>query len=70
MNDSWKNILTILLVVNAIYWGLFSHSNHCALVRSFGISTCPSHSVHIIFGILCFLISVWIQQREFLKQKL
>ena len=54
---SWKNILVGFLATNAIFWGLFSHSAHCA-VASLVTKSCLPHTVHIAFGLVCFAIAV------------
>ena len=53
----WKNILIAFLAVNAIFWGLFSHSAHCA-VASLVTKYCLPHTVHVSIGIVCFAIAV------------
>lgn len=59
------NLVVFVLVINAIFWGLYPHSSHCALVKYLGSSKCPSHIYHVVFGILCFLVAVWIEQGNF-----
>lgn len=63
----WNDILVLVLVANAIYWCLFPHSLHCALLKSLSISKCPSHIFHVSFGIICFIISIWIRQGNLLN---
>jgi hypothetical protein len=56
------NLSVIFLLINAVYWGLFPHSAHCAFIKSIGITNCPSHIFHVMFGIVCFLIAIYIRQ--------
>ena len=60
------NIIVIILIVNAIFWGLFSHKQHCEIANIFGIKKCPSHWIHITFGIICFILAILIQQRNYI----
>tara|TARA_Y100000389_G_scaffold197262_1_gene231515 strand:- start:758 stop:976 length:219 start_codon:yes stop_codon:yes gene_type:complete len=62
-----KLVPTILLV-NAVFWGLFSHKEHCALVSNFGInpSQCPPHYVHLMMGLAFYAGSVYYQQSDYI----
>lgn len=51
-----------LLAANALFWGLASHSKHCAIVPG---SKCAPHWVHIGFGIACFFAAVYVAQRGY-----
>jgi len=57
-----KVLATLFLLVNAIFWGLFPHSQHCAFVTKLGAPSCPSHTIHILMGIGSFLAAVVNQQ--------
>lgn len=56
----WKTLLVILFVLNALFWGLASHAQHCKVASAIGV-TCISHMYHITFGALCFLVAIYIQ---------
>lgn len=58
------NLLTLFLVINALFWGLWPHGAHCRLASFFGIQECPSHWLHIGFGVVCFLVAVVVAQRH------
>tara|TARA_Y100000389_G_C17409790_1_gene490195 strand:+ start:1121 stop:1330 length:210 start_codon:yes stop_codon:yes gene_type:complete len=62
------SLLVVILVINALFWSLFTHKQHCAVAKLFGIKheNCPSHWFHISFGIFCFLLAIVIQQRRFI----
>ena len=65
----WWLLLTIFLAANAIFWGLFTHTDHCKLIGSiFPNMTCPPHYMHIIMGALFFVGAIAVQQREYLFQ--
>jgi len=62
-------ILLSFLVINALFWGLFPHSAHCKVLadinKMIGMSIkCPSHTVHLIMGIVFFILSVYVAQKE------
>ena len=62
-------LVLAFLVTNALFWGLFPHSAHCQVVSQFnkllGMSIkCPSHKVHLSMGILFFIITVYVAQKD------
>jgi hypothetical protein len=64
-----ENIILTFFIANAIFWGLFSHRAHCMVFdyikKSFNIKMkCPEHYIHIIMGILFYLGSIYIAQRD------
>lgn len=61
MNQLLQNILIFFFSVNAIFWGLMPHSIHCSVVSSI-IPECPSHKIHIGFGIFSFIVATIIAQ--------
>ena len=67
--SAWHNLAVIFLIINAIFWGLFPHSTHCKLVGAMGVAKCPTHVMHVGFGIACFLGAVWIEQGNFFDSK-
>jgi len=64
----WHILFTFLLVINAIFWGLFPHSYHCSLLKNIGIIPCPSHIIHVIMGIASFIGAVFIEQGNFFNK--
>ena len=61
------SIVLIFFVSNAIFWGLFSHEAHCNLIKYISqlsniTISCPSHQLHILWGFVCYSISVYISQ--------
>ena len=70
-----NNILLAFLLTNAIFWGLFSHSSHCELLNSFNklLSMnikCPQHWVHLLMGIVFFVLAVYIAQKKYVDKML
>ena len=62
-------LLLSFLITNALFWGLFPHSAHCQVVQElnkfFGTTvTCPKHIYHIIMGVIFYLLSVYITQKD------
>lgn len=62
-----KNIIVLFFVVNAIFWGLFSHSQHCSVAASLGVINCPPHLIHLLMGLISFIIAIYVQQREYIN---
>ena len=57
----------LLLVINAIFWGMGSHAQHCQLAGLFGSTFCPPHWVHLLIGVVSFLSAVYISQYEYVN---
>ena len=62
-------ILLAFLITNALFWGLFPHSAHCKVLADFnnllGVSmSCPDHSVHLVMGVVFFLLAVYLAQKD------
>jgi hypothetical protein len=64
--ELFYNLIILILIINAIFWSLFKHSDHCKFIKLFGINKCPSHLIHISFGIICFVLAVIIKQRNYI----
>jgi hypothetical protein len=62
----FRNIIVLFFALNALFWGLFPHEAHCTVASAFKI-VCPPHWVHLIMGILSFLIAVLIAQWGYVK---
>jgi hypothetical protein len=63
-----NEILIIFFIINAIFWGLFSHSTHCKVMSQLLGSDvkCPPHFVHLSFGIISFLLAILFSQQEYI----
>ena len=48
-------LLTGFLLLNAVFWGLFSHSAHCKVAAGAGIKNCPPHWMHLATGLAAFV---------------
>ena len=57
-----KLLVTVFLLVNAVFWGLYPHSDHCSLLAKLGVVACPPHSIHVLTGLVAFLGAVLNQQ--------
>ena len=62
-------LLLAFLVTNALFWGLFPHSAHCQVLKEFnklvGMNIkCPDHMIHLITGVVFFLLSIFVAQRD------
>jgi len=62
-------LLLAFLVTNALFWGLFPHSAHCQVVSEINklIGTkvkCPEHIVHLMMGLVFYLLSVFVAQKD------
>jgi len=62
-----SSIVVLLLVLNALFWGLASHSQHCNLASVFGITNCPPHYIHLLMGLVFYLTAVYIEHRAYVN---
>lgn len=60
------NLFVIFFVINALFWGLATHGQHCRAAAQMGFTNCPSHTVHLIMGLVSYLIAVGIAQKDYL----
>lgn len=60
-------IVLIFLVINALFWGLMCHQTHCKVAGYFGMKNCPPHYVHMLMGVVFFLLAIFIAQRKYIN---
>lgn len=56
-----RDLLVLVLVLNALFWGLASHGTHCSVVPR---GWCVPHDVHLMLGVACFVAAVLVRQRK------
>jgi hypothetical protein len=61
----FTNVLILLLVVNACFWGLAQHGTHCSVIPS-GVP-CPPHYVHLLMSVSSFVAAVAVAQWSYVK---
>lgn len=66
MYDVMYNVVLMILVINAIFWGLGSHKDHCSVASYFGMKECPPHIYHILLGVLFFFMSIVVAQSKYI----
>lgn len=66
MESYLKHIVIIILILNALFWGLGNHQQHCKIASIFGISKCPPHYVHILIGVISFLSAILLAQYDYI----
>ena len=72
MDERMKYVLLAFLVANALFWGLFPHGTHCQVVSKLSNILnmeieCPEHKVHLMMGIIFYVLSVYFVQKESLR---
>lgn len=59
----FKNLLVLFFLVNAIFWGLASHKQHCKVASMMGVKKCPPHWIHVyVMGLGSFLVTLYLVQ--------
>jgi len=66
MNFTVVNVVTAVFLLNALFWGLGSHSDHCNIAKKIGVK-CISHNYHLMIGIMFFLVTVVLVHRKHLS---
>ena len=59
-------ILVVFFAINAIFWSLFPHNIHCD-VATMVLDVCPEHNVHLVIGLISFIVAFIIAQFDYLK---
>jgi len=67
MNFTVLNVVTGLFLVNALFWGLGNHRQHCDLAKRVGVK-CVSHNYHMMMGVVFFLATMTLVHRHHLSQ--
>lgn len=58
-----KQLLVVFLLVNALFWGLASHKQHCKVASKLGMKKCPPHWIHVyVMGLGSFLLTLYLVQ--------
>jgi len=60
-----KKLIISLFAINAVFWGLFPHTIHCGLIEKLDMP-CVSHNIHLVFGIVCYLVAFIVAQKDHL----
>ena len=45
-------IISSLLIVNSLFWGLYPHCDDCKIAVLAGVKKCPSKYLHLSIGLL------------------
>lgn len=58
-----KNLLVLFFLLNALFWGMASHKQHCKVASLFGMKKCPPHWIHVyVMGLGSFIASLYLVQ--------
>ena len=63
----FRVIIISFLVVNALFWGLFPHNNHCKMGSWLGFENCPSHYTQLIIGVFFYILSILTAQQTYIQ---
>tara|TARA_Y100001980_G_C14490846_1_gene267965 strand:+ start:373 stop:582 length:210 start_codon:yes stop_codon:yes gene_type:complete len=56
MKNLFNSLFTLFCIINVLFWGFFSHEQHCRLAYTLGSKTCPPHWVHVYVMAPIFLL--------------
>tara|TARA_Y100000590_G_C15739431_1_gene1019715 strand:- start:5206 stop:5421 length:216 start_codon:yes stop_codon:yes gene_type:complete len=60
-------IITSLLMVNAIFWGIYPPSDgspHALIIRYLGLNYKPTEIFHLLLGTIFYIVAVLISQQQ------
>ena len=58
-----KNLFVLFFLLNALFWGMASHKQHCKVASVFGMKKCPPHWIHVyVIGLGSFIASLYLVQ--------
>ena len=60
-------VITSLLMVNAIFWGIYPPSNdspHTLIIKYLGLDFEPGKYSHLFIGVMFYVIAVLIAQQQ------
>jgi len=60
-----NELFVILLIANAIFWGMFSHDTHMDFCNNILNVKCPEHITLLSISILSFMLAIFIAQKDF-----
>jgi len=56
-------IIISLLIVNALFWGLYPHdSESCTFIKMIGVNECPNKIVHLLMGVTFYILAIIVAQ--------
>jgi len=56
-------VISSLLIVNALFWGLYPHQDDCKIAALIGIKTCPSKYLHLGIGVVFYIFAILVAQQ-------
>tara|TARA_B110000211_G_C14033743_1_gene533440 strand:- start:1161 stop:1367 length:207 start_codon:yes stop_codon:yes gene_type:complete len=56
-------VISSLLIVNALFWGLYPHQDDCKIAALVGIHTCPSKYLHLGIGVIFYIFAILVAQQ-------
>jgi|UniRef100_A0A6C0C0T6 hypothetical protein len=60
-------VISSLLIVNALFWGLYPHHADCKIGAFTGLKTCPSKYLHLGIGVLFYISAVLVAQQTYVQ---
>ena len=56
-----RNVVVLVLGLNALFWGLLPHS--------VSNMKCPPHSVHLMMGVVFYFLALYAAQQKYIMSK-
>ncbi len=69
LNIVVKNLLILILMLNAIIWCFVPRETYCSVVTNF-LTECPSHGLYLVVGMVSFIVAVIIAQYDYFAKLL
>jgi len=56
-------VISSLLIVNSLFWGLYPHQDDCKIATLVGIHNCPSKYLHLGIGVMFYIFAILVAQQ-------
>ena len=60
-------VISSLLIVNALFWGLYPHQDDCKMGSLIGMHICPSKYLHLGIGVIFYICAVLVAQQTYIQ---
>ena len=60
-------VISSLLIVNSLFWGLYPHQDNCNMGSFVGIHKCPSKYLHLGIGVIFYICAILVAQQTYVQ---
>ena len=60
-------VISSLLIVNSLFWGLYPHQDECKIAALVGIHKCPSKYLLLGIGVIFYICAILVSQKTYVQ---